>query len=219
MQDERLFNALQSDYLVGMKTGKKKSDIPASDSLDGQFLVAMPGMLDERFNRAVIYVCSHSAEGAMGLIINRPRSIAFPELLVQLGVIQEQDVIRLPEQAQMLLVRSGGPVDPTRGFVVHSDDYVADSSVMIEEHILLTATVDILRAISEGGGPRRAFMALGYSGWGPGQLEAEIAENGWLTMRADPEILFGCDLERAYERALANLGIHPAHLSSEAGHA
>jgi putative transcriptional regulator len=188
-------------------------------TLDGQFLVAMPGMMDERFNRAVIYICAHGAEGAMGLMINRSRQIRFPELLVQLGIIRESEVIRLPENAQRLTVRSGGPVDPSRGFVVHSDDYVAETSMPVDEHILLTATIDILRAISEGGGPRQAFMALGYSGWGPGQLEAEIADNGWLTARADPEILFDRDLDRLYERVLARLGIDPAHLSSEAGHA
>lgn len=202
-----------------MTSSGKKRVFDGGDALDGQFLVAMPGMMDERFSRTVVYVCSHGPDGAMGLVINRARPIGFPELLVQLGVIEENDIIRLPERAQMLLVRSGGPVEQTRGFVVHSDDYATESSVVIDNHILLTATVDILRAISEDSGPRQAFMALGYSGWGPGQLESEIAENGWLTVNADPEILFDRDLDRAYERTLAKLGIHPAHLSSEAGHA
>ncbi len=197
----------------------KKRIIDGGESLDGQFLVAMPGMLDERFSRTVIYICSHGPDGAMGLVINRARPIRFPELLVQLGVIEEADMIELPERALQFPVRSGGPVEQTRGFVVHSDDYVTESSVLIDNHILLTATVDILRAISEGEGPERAFMALGYSGWGPGQLESEIAENGWLTVQADPEILFDHDLDRAYARALAELGVDPTHLSSEAGHA
>jgi putative transcriptional regulator len=202
-----------------MIIGGNRRIIDGRESLDGQFLVAMPGMADERFSRTVIYICSHGPDGAMGLVINRLRPIRFPELLVQLGVIEESEIIQLPERARQLLVRSGGPVEQSRGFVVHSDDYVTESSVLIDNHILLTATVDILRAISEDGGPRQAFMALGYSGWGPGQLESEIAENGWLTVDADPEILFDRDLDRAYERVLAGLGIDPTHLSSEAGHA
>lgn len=200
-----------------IESGAKKSRIQGA--LDGHFLVAMPAMMDERFSRAVIYICAHSGEGAMGLIINRARQIRFPDLLVQLGIITEDELIRLPQSAQSLMVRSGGPVDQSRGFVVHSDDYVVESSMPVDNHILLTATVDILKAISEGSGPSRAFMALGYSGWGPGQLEAEIAENGWLTTASDPDILFDRNLDRVYDRVLAGLGINPAHLSSQAGHA
>lgn len=189
-----------------------------SGTLDGQFLIAMPGMEDERFRRAVIYICAHSVDGAMGLVINRARDIQFADLLVQIGLIEEDTAIRL-QGASDLMVRNGGPVERGRGFVLHSDDYVTDSSLRIEDHVFLTATVEILREISRGNGPRRAIMALGYSGWGPGQLEAEIAANGWLTMPADPEILFDPDLDRIYERALLRLGIDPAHLSAEAGHA
>ena len=188
-------------------------------ALDGQFLIAMPGMMDERFNRVVIYICAHSAEGAMGLIINRMQQIQFPELLVQLGIIEEKEVIRLPESARQFMVRSGGPVDQSRGFVVHSDDYTVESSMPVDDRILLTATVDILRAISDGNGPRQAFMALGYSGWGPGQLEEEIAQNGWLTCPADLELLFDREIDQTYDRVLRRLGIDPTHLSSDAGHA
>lgn len=187
--------------------------------LEGQFLIAMPGMEDERFQRTVIYICAHSADGAMGLVINRPRDIRFPDLLVQIGLIEEEDVIRLPESANRLLVRSGGPVERGRGFVLHSGDYVTESSLRIEDEVYLTATIEILREMSHGGGPRLAVMALGYSGWGPGQLEAEIAANGWLTMPADPEILFDTDLDRIYGRSLTRFGIDPAHLSTDAGHA
>ena len=202
--------------MTGFETSAKDDQ---TGTLDGQFLIAMPGMEDERFHRAVIYLCAHSADGAMGLIINRARDIRFPDLLAQIGLIEEDEAIRLPESAHELLVRNGGPVERGRGFVLHSDDYVTESSLRIEEHIFLTATVEILREISLGNGPRLAFMALGYSGWGPGQLEAEIAANGWLTLPSDPRILFDTDLDRIYERALACFGIDPAHLSAEAGHA
>lgn len=188
-------------------------------SLDGQFLIAMPGMLDERFTRAVIYLCAHSDEGAMGLIINRVQQIRFPELLVQLGIIEEQEESGLSESVRSILVRDGGPVDQGRGFVVHSDDYVTESSMPVDEKVVLTATVDILRAISDGKGPAKAFMALGYSGWGPGQLEAEIADNGWLTCWADDELLFDTDIDNKYDRVLSLLGIDPIHLSVESGRA
>lgn len=188
-------------------------------SLDGQFLLAMPGMLDDRFARAVIYLCAHSDEGAMGIIINRIQQIRFPELLMQLGIIDEKDEIRLPDDVRSILVRDGGPVDQGRGFVVHSDDYVTESSMPVDESVLLTATVDILRAISDGNGPQKAFMALGYSGWGPGQLESEIADNGWLTCAADSELLFDADIDNKYDRVLSTLGIDPIHLSVEAGRA
>src|SRR5690606_27179419 len=132
--------------------------------------------------------------------------------------IGEEEAIRLPDSASRLQVRSGGPVERGRGFVLHSGDYVTESSLRIEDEIFLTATVEILREISRGNGPRLAIMALGYSGWGPGQLEAEIAANGWLTMPADPEILFHTELDRIYERTLLRYGIDPTHLSADAGH-
>ncbi len=202
-----------------MDIGENQQIGSQRSSLDGQFLIAMPGMMDERFTRSVIYLCAHSEEGAMGLIINRVQQIAFPELLIQLGVIDEKEQIRLPEKARKLLVRDGGPVDQGRGFVVHSDDYVSDSSMPVDDSIVLTATIDILRAMSDGSGPAKAFMALGYSGWGPGQLEQEIAENGWLTCRADSDLLFDADIDRKYDRVLSTLGVDPVHLSTTAGRA
>jgi putative transcriptional regulator len=187
--------------------------------LDDQFLIAMPGMKDDRFARAVIYVCAHGEEGAMGIIINRPQPLRFTDLLVQLGIVSEQEAIRLPPTTRDFTVRNGGPVDRSRGFVLHTDDYMVESSLPVSEDICLTATVDILRAISSGRGPRHALMALGYSGWGAGQLENEIAENGWLTCPANPELLFSSDLDSTYNRVLGSIGIDPARLSQIAGHA
>ncbi|MBL8581508.1 MAG: YqgE/AlgH family protein [Rhizobiaceae bacterium] len=187
--------------------------------LDGQFLVAMPGMKDDRFARAVIYICAHGEEGAMGLIINQPQALQFPDLLVQLGIMKEEETIRMPPSAREIVIRNGGPVDRSRGFVLHSDDYRVESSLPVSEEICLTATVDILRAISAGRGPRLALMALGYSGWGAGQLESEIAENGWLTCPATPELIFDADMDRKYDRVMASVGIDLARLSSVAGHA
>ena len=196
---------------------QKKS--AARGFLDHQFLIAMPGMKDDRFARAVIYVCAHSDEGAMGLIINQVQQMQLPDLLVQLGIMDEQEAIRLPRKTRDFVVRNGGPVDRSRGFVLHSGDYTVESSLPESEDICLTATVDILRAISAGRGPRHALMALGYSGWGAGQLETEIAENGWLTCPATPDLLFDADIDRKYDRILASIGIDLAHLSHTAGHA
>lgn len=187
--------------------------------LDDQFLIAMPGMKDDRFARAVIYVCAHSDEGAMGLIINQSQQLMFPDLLVQLGILDESEAIRLPPPARDFVVRNGGPVDRSRGFVLHTDDYKVESSLPISDDICLTATVDILRAISSGRGPRQALMMLGYAGWGAGQLESEIAANGWLTCPARSEFLFDSDIERKYDRVLASIGVDLAHLSHQAGHA
>ncbi len=155
----------------------------------------------------------------MGLIINQVQQLQFPDLLVQLGIMDEREAIRLPSKARDFVVRNGGPVDRSRGFVLHSGDYVVESSLPVSDDICLTATVDILRAISAGRGPRQALMALGYSGWGAGQLETEIAQNGWLTCPATPELLFDPDIERKYDRILASIGVDLAHLSMTAGHA
>lgn len=197
----------------------KKRPTRRSGFLDDQFLIAMPGMKDDRFARSVIYLCAHSEEGAMGLIVNQAQQMMFPDLLVQLGLLKDEDAIRLPPSARDFVVRNGGPVDRSRGFVLHSDDYVVESSLPISDQICLTATVDILRAISTGRGPRRALMALGYSSWAPGQLETEIAENGWLTCPADTETLFDPDIERKYDRLMASIGIDLSRLSQAAGHA
>ena len=154
---------------------------PGKGFLNDHFLVAMPGMGDTRFSRSVVYICAHSDEGAMGFIINHRQPMVFSDLLVQVGIVSETDAIKLPDSARDFMIRDGGPVDKGRGFVIHSDDYMVNSTMPISEDICLTATVDILRAISGGNGPQKALMTLAYSGWAPGQLEAEVAEKGWLT--------------------------------------
>jgi len=188
-------------------------------TLQNHFLIAMPGMRDERFSRSVIYLCAHNAEGAMGLIINRTQQLGFTDILVELGILERSQSIRLPARARNIVVRSGGPVDRSRGFVLHSGDYMVESSMPVSEEVCLTATMDILRAISMGRGPRQAIMALGYSGWSAGQLEAEIADNGWLACPASPELLFEGEVDTIYDRILASLGIDLTHLSHTAGHA
>ena len=194
---------------------------PKRGYLDGQMLIAMPSMGDERFSRSVIYVCAHSTEGAMGIIVNQPAShISFADLLVQLDVIPAADLIQLPSQAGGVKVLKGGPVDTQRGFVLHSSDFFIENSTLpIDDGICLTATLDILKAIARGEGPKSALLALGYAGWAPGQLETEIQENGWLHCTADPELIFGPDTDGKYAQALKKIGIDLGMLSSESGHA
>jgi putative transcriptional regulator len=189
--------------------------------LDGQMLIAMPSMGDERFARSVIYVCAHSTEGAMGIVVNHPAPhISFPDLLVQLDVVAAAELIQLPTKAEGVKVLKGGPVDTQRGFVLHSSDFFIENSTLpIDEGICLTATLDILKAIARGNGPRSAILALGYAGWAPGQLENEIQHNGWLHCSADAELIFGQDTDGKYEKALKKIGIDLGMLSSEAGHA
>ncbi len=189
--------------------------------LDGQLLLAMPGMPDDRFARSVIYMCAHSDEGAMGIIINRAApSVNFSELLVQLEVIAPDEAIRLPSKAGAVPVLKGGPVETGRGFVLHNNDFFIDNSTLpIDTVVSLTATVDILRAIASGAGPGQAVLALGYAGWSPGQLEEELQQNGWLTCPADASLIFDTPLESKYDCALRKLGIDPSFLSTDFGHA
>jgi putative transcriptional regulator len=205
--------------------GKSTTKIPGQSSargyLDGQMLIAMPAMHDERFARSLIYVCAHSPEGAMGIVVNQPAAnINFPDLLVQLEVIPATDLIQLPPRAETVKVLKGGPVETGRGFVLHSADFFIENSTLpIDEGICLTATLDILKAIARGDGPASAILALGYAGWAPGQLETEIQANGWLHCTADAELIFGSDIDAKYERAMKKIGIDLAMLSTEAGHA
>jgi putative transcriptional regulator len=186
----------------------------SQDFLVGKLLVAMPSMDDPRFARTVIYMCSHSTERAMGLIINRPAThITFPELLGQLKIDLMHGDANVPIQV-------GGPVETGRGFVLHSADYfMSDSTLRVDPDIGLTATLDVLRAIAAGRGPSRAILALGYASWDPGQLESEILANGWLHCDADPDLLFDQDLDTKWARAITKLGIRPQFLSTQAGHA
>ncbi|GHE47333.1 UPF0301 protein [Camelimonas fluminis] len=182
-------------------------------------LVAMPSMEDERFARSVIYICAHSEEGAMGIVINKPATdLSLADLLLQLDIIEDAS-IRLPSASERVRVVRGGPVDAGRGFVLHTSDFSIDNSTLpIDDDICLTATVDILRAIARGDGPGNALVALGYAGWAAGQLENEIQANGWLNCPADPSLIFGGG-EHTYERALKLIGVDPARLSGDAGHA
>ncbi|MFM2128464.1 MAG: hypothetical protein RL477_10 [Pseudomonadota bacterium] len=180
--------------------------------LTGKLLVAMPQMQDPRFARTVVYICAHTRDGAMGLVLNRQiESITFPDLLKQLK-------IEAPAPGAEIRVMFGGPVETGRGFVLHSPDYKQDSTLMVGV-VGLTATLDILRDMARGEGPRRSLLALGYAGWGPGQLDNEIQDNGWLVAPADEALIFGHDLTAKWDGALAKLGVSAALLSGQAGHA
>src|SRR6185437_15018250 len=202
-------------------TQKRKSTgrTTARGYLDGQMLIAMPAMSDERFMRSLIYVCAHSSEGAMGIVVNQAaQNIKFPDLLVQLEVIPAKERIELPESLDVRVLK-GGPVETGRGFVLHSADFFIENSTLpIDEGVCLTATLDILKAIARGSGPASAVLALGYAGWAPGQLEQEIQENGWLHCAADSDLIFGGDIEGKYARALRKIGIDLGMLSNEIGH-
>ncbi len=201
-----------------MQTGSHSED---DGYLDGQLLVAMPSMGDPRFSRSVIYLCAHSSEGAMGIIINqRAPNISFTELLEQLNIVPTEDRISVPSGLSAMAVHLGGPVETGRGFVLHSADYFkSESTLPIDESVCLTATIDILRDIAKGSGPNKVLLALGYAGWAPGQLEDEIQSNGWLNCPADPELIFDPEVDRKYTKALGSIGIDPIRLVNDSGHA
>ncbi len=187
----------------------------ATDSgyFEGQILIAMPQMTDKRFEKSVIYLCAHSADGAMGLVVNKPiDTITFPDLLQQLN-------IDAPATKDNIRVHFGGPVESGRGFVLHSDDYIRETTLVIRDGVALTATVDVLRAIAEGNGPNRSMLALGYAGWAPGQLDSEIRANGWLNVTADENLIFGSKLDNKWSKAIGKLGIDVLSLSTTAGRA
>jgi len=182
--------------------------------LEGKLLIALPGMTDERFAQTVIYMCAHSAKGAMGIVINKPiPGLSFAEVLKQLQIETKPLIGEFP-------ILYGGPVETGRGFVLHSGDYEgSDSTLPVSEDISLTATLDILRALAEGRGPKQALFALGYAGWAPGQVETEFQRNGWLHCKADPSLVFGVDPEAKWRTALQRLGIGPSGLVADAGRA
>lgn len=181
--------------------------------LAGQLLIAMPGMRDPRFDKAVIFMCAHNSDGAMGLVVNRAlESLTFPDMLEQLGI----DPLDTSDQIN---VHFGGPVESGRGFVLHSRDYLQEATMVVDDDVALTATVDILKVIADGEGPRQSLLALGYSGWGPGQLDSEIMSNGWLHVAADNELVFGDNLEGKWEQAMGKIGVDPRMLSDDVGHA
>ena len=190
-------------------------------SLKGQFLVAMPDMVDERFHDAVVFVIGHGEEGAMGLVVNHSlEDMRFGDILEELELGKPDEIIRLPERIRDREVLRGGPVQRGRGFVLHSPDYFRDgNSYTVSEEICLTATLDVLKAVAFGNAPADSLFALGYCGWSPGQLEGEIRGNGWLTVPFDRELLFATPLDKRYDKALGSLGITRASLSSVAGRA
>jgi putative transcriptional regulator len=180
--------------------------------LTGQLLIAMPMMDTPHFTQSVIYLCAHTPEGAMGIVVNRPlNKPSFGDLLEQL------DVMPTPPQRCIDLFR-GGPVDSARGFVLHTCDWTGDGSLMVDDQVALTASLDVLKAIADGGGPRQGLLALGYAGWGPGQLDQEMQDNAWLTAPASLELLFDSEHDTKWRRAMASLRVDPALLSGTAGH-
>ena len=187
--------------------------------LTGQLLIAMPGMGDPRFHGSVVFLCAHSESGAMGLIINKE--------ITELNIAEMLTQLEIPSSTPPdFPICFGGPVEMGRGFVLHSADYAPrardaaeDGMLRVDTRFSMTATLDILRDMAEGKGPKRALLALGYAGWGSGQLENEIRRNGWLTCEASSTLVFGCQMEGKWEAALASLGVDPLLLSSEAGHA
>ena len=182
--------------------------------LTGSMLIAMPGMADPRFAQSLVYLCDHSSKGAMGLIVNKPaHDMSFAELLEQLEIDAT-----VPTDA--VKVYFGGPVETGRGFVLHSSEYKSDlRTLRVRNGLALTPTLDVLEDIAAGQGPNRVMMMLGYAGWGPGQLEGELAQNGWLTCDGDAELVFETAAADKWNRALKQLGIDPAMLSAEAGSA
>jgi putative transcriptional regulator len=195
---------------VGLRS---KPPSPSDTSLTGQVLIAMPGLPDPEFAKSVIYLCSHSPEGAMGIIVNRPiNTPSFADLLGQLEVSPTPP-------ARAIALCQGGPVDLSRGFVLHSADWTGDGSLRVDSDVALTASIDVLTAIANGGGPREGILALGYANWGPGQLDDEIRQNSWLNAQADTDLLFDADHDSKWARAMAKLHVQPGRLSSLSGHA
>lgn len=191
------------------------------DTLKGQFLVATPDMGDERFAETVVYLIAHGEDGAMGLVINQPMpDMRLSDVLAEIDLGENAETIRIPERLLKQDVFKGGPVDSSRGFVLHTSDYFRDgNSFPVDGDICLTATLDVLRAIAEGKGPKRSLLALGYCGWSAGQLEEELRQNGWLTAARSDELLFTVPARKKYEAALATIGVTRATLSPTSGNA
>ena len=207
----RRLAAPQIDPMV--RVTKRPDSAPADTFLTGQLLIAMPAMADPRFVQSVIYLCAHTPDGAMGLVVNRPIvKPSFDDLLRQL------DVAPVPP-ARRIRLYAGGPVDNARGFVLHTADWTGEGSLRVNHGLALTASLDVLKAIAEGGGPREGLLALGYAGWGPGQLDTEIQQNAWLSVPADETLVFDDGHDTKWRRALGILNIDPLLLSGAAGHA
>jgi putative transcriptional regulator len=197
-----------------MATRSGPRAIEGQSFLEGKLLIAMPGMSDPRFEKSVIFMCAHSAEGAMGIIVNKPvTGLSFQDMMQRLDLQVTDRTLNFP-------VLYGGPVETGRGFVLHSADYdSSDATLPVSEDVSLTATIEILRAMGDGRGPENAIFALGYAGWSPGQIENEIRSNGWIHCDSDSSLLFGTDLHAKWATALGKLGIDVSGLSVHAGHA
>jgi putative transcriptional regulator len=210
---------------AGLRPGKRKAAAPlpkaagfdlsnrAADRLTGQILVAMPNLTDPNFAQSVILICAHSAEGAMGIILNR--ALERPSFE---GLLQQLDISPVPPQRDIRLC-AGGPVENVRGFVLHTSDWMVENTLRVDDGLGLTTSLDVLKAVAEGQGPRECLLALGYAGWGPGQLDAEFGNNAWLSVPADEALVFDADNETRWRRAMQKLHVDPALLSPTAGHA
>ena len=182
-------------------------------NLTGQIIVSMPSLEDERFYKTVIYICAHSSEGSMGIIINKKIDYdLYPDLLQQLGIDK-------PLNNKKLFIRYGGPVESGRGFVLHSDDMVRKETLNIDKGVALTSTAEFFDDLSKGKGPKNCILALGYAGWQPGQLESEIMRNSWMSLSVDNSFLFDDEVSRKWSQAYKLMGIDPNSLSFESGHA
>lgn len=183
-------------------------------SLANQFLIAMPSLDESYFGRTIIYLCEHDDDGAMGLVINKPTELSIAKVLSELNLVDEED-----EQLNGQHVMSGGPVQTDRGFILHNDNKQWSSSLKLDEQITVTTSKDILAQLNTEQGPQKFIMTLGYAGWSPGQLEQELADNTWLTLEADPELLFNTPVDKCWDKALEKLGVSIDQLSSMSGHA
>ncbi len=193
----------------------------AANFLEGQILIAMPGMGDPRFDKSLVFICSHNENGAMGIIVNKTAPMMFfSDLVDQLKIVPHGQIRDLDQSVLNMPVLFGGPVEQFRGFVLHSTDYLSNkTSLPINNGVALTATLEILQAIAKGNGPGKVMLALGYSGWVAGQLENEIQHNSWLHCEADDELIFGANNDAKYARALKKIGVDPSMLSPQSGHA
>ncbi|CZF78828.1 hypothetical protein GMA8713_00731 [Grimontia marina] len=186
-------------------------------NLKNHFLVAMPSMADERFQQSVVYMCEHNEDGAMGLVINQPINISIANMLDQIEVEREQDVTHPVSLDQPVLF--GGPVSEDRGFVLHKNPKLFGSSVQLSDELTVTTSKDILSILGTTEEPEQFIVALGYAGWDAGQLEQELAENSWLTIEADPKVIFETPINERWEKALKQMGIDALNLSTDIGHA
>ncbi|TYQ17067.1 UNVERIFIED_ORG: putative transcriptional regulator [Zoogloea ramigera] len=207
---------LQEDPLAPLSATATEGDGPVPQlNLANHFLIAMPSMQDPVFGGTVVYVCEHNENGVLGVVINKPTDMTMQVLFERIDLKLEGDQDSAVDQPVMF----GGPVQDDRGFVLHTPGQRYSSSLTVTSEVAFTTSIDVLEAVASGDGPPRMLVSIGYSGWSPGQLEDEIGRNGWLTVGADPEILFGVPIEQRYTAAIRLLGIDPLMLASEAGHA